>query len=191
MIEVEIRGRLTEEIYERLKAQLSSKGESRGKSTREMYLLRDYPGYDKDPTAREVDLRLRNTDGFCEIMLKYKADSGNHGRREVSLALSENTLDHAKEIVKAMGCKHGLKMLREREEFVVEGVEWVLINCPPKGIKFYEAELTAETESEIPAVRSKLIDQARDLGAEPILTDEAMRAFLYMLDEQVNEDVKL
>lgn len=191
MIEVEIRGRLSEETYKKLKGQLLTKGEFRGASTREMYLLRDYPGYNKDPNAREVDLRLRNTDGFCEIMLKRKADSGNHARQEVSLALSENSLDHAKEIVKTLGCKYGLKMIRQRETFILDSVEWVLINCPPKNIKFYETELMAKTQAEIPSVRQKLIKQARALGVEPILTDEDMRKFLYMLDEQVNEEAEL
>lgn len=191
MIEVEIRGKLSEASYEKLKNQLAAKGESRGQSRREMYLLRDYPGYDNDPTTREVDLRLRDTDGFCEIMLKYKAGGGNHGRREVSLPLSENTLDQAKEVVKALGCKHGLKMIRERETFVLDGVEWVLVNCPPKNIKFYEAELLTESPGEVKAIRQKLIEQARGLGVEPIVTDEEMREFLYMLDKQVNEEVGL
>jgi len=190
MIEVEIRGKLSEESYKRLKGQLSQSGEFRGSSRREMYLLRDYPGYDNDPTSREVDLRLRNTDGFCEIMLKYKADAGNHGRREVSLGLSENTLDKAREVVKALGCKHGLKMIRERETFILGGVEWVLINCPPKNIKFYEAELMAKSEGEIPTIREKLVAQARSLNVPPIITDEDMREFLYMLDRQVNEEVE-
>ncbi len=187
MIEVEVRGKLDEAGYEKLKSFLSSKGYFKGKHKREMYLLYDYPGYDEDPTKREVDIRLRNTDGFCEIMLKNKASDSNHARHEISLPLKDVTLDKAKEIVKALGCKKGLKMVREKEIFDYKGVEWSLVTCP-KNIRYYEAELEVDGSANIDQIHQKLIDQAVEVGVKP-LSDDEMKEFIFWLDKEVNVEV--
>jgi len=93
MIEVEIRGRLDEEGYEGLKRKLAEKGEFLGHMEREMHLMRGYPGYEHSFTGRETDIRLRNTNGECEIMVKRKAGEHNVGREEISLKLQDGDLE--------------------------------------------------------------------------------------------------
>lgn len=188
---MEIRGRLTEEGYKRLKEYLLLHGQYKGVQKREMYLLRGYPGYSEDPTVREVDIRLRNTDGHCEIMLKTKASEGNTGRHEISLPLSDHGLERAKQIARAFGCTSALKMVREKEVYELDGVEWSLLNCPPKNIRFFETEQEAESDADISQVKEALVAHARKLGADPLVTDEQMREFIYMLDREVNEEVVL
>ena len=187
MIEVEIRGKLNDAEYEKLKSFLSSNGVFKGKHVREMYLLYDYPGYDHDPIKREVDIRLRNTDGFCEIMVKHKLSDGNHGRKEVSLPLADRSLETAKKVLSALGCKKGLRMIREKEIFDYEGVEWSLVNCPPKNIKYYEAELEATSTSDIAVIHQQLITQAERVGMS-VLDDVQMKEFIEWLDTEVNEE---
>ncbi|PIR97081.1 MAG: hypothetical protein COT91_03180 [Candidatus Doudnabacteria bacterium CG10_big_fil_rev_8_21_14_0_10_41_10] len=190
MIEVEIRGKLSPKEYSRLRGFFGKEGKKVEEHKREMYLLFDYPGYSHDPTERKIDIRLRNTDGFCEIMLKRKVSTGNQAREEVSLPLKENTLDKAKEVVKALGCKKGLKMIREKLVYEHEGIEWSLVNCPPKDIKYYEAEIVVENKDESEEKRKELVAAAEKLGVK-VLNDERMKEFIYMLDKEVNEVVEL
>lgn len=189
MIEVEIRGKLSPEEYSKLKEFFDEKAEKIESHRREMYLLFDYPGYSKDPTQREVDIRLRDTDGNCEIMLKRKAAAGNSARQEISLALKDSSLDKAKEIVKALGCKKGLKMVREKSVYMYEGIEWSLVKCP-KDIFYYEAEMSTENKDEAESKRQHLLQAAEKLGYRA-LNDDEMREFIYMLDKEVNEVVEL
>lgn len=190
MYEVEIRGRLSEEQYLELKKYLSRYGKFTEKHNREMLQLFDYPGYDHDPTTRNTDIRLRNTDGFCEIMVKHKASEGNTARKEISLGLKDADLTKAREIAKAFGCKKCRRMIREKEIYVYKGIEWSLVNCPPKNIKYFEAEKTASAEDEITTTKEELISNAKDLGLES-LDDSQMKEFIYWLDEQVNTIIDL
>ncbi len=185
MIEVEVRGKLTDESYKNLKSLLEQKGSFKGKHQREMYLLSDYPGFDHDPTKRKVDIRLRNTDGFCEIMVKFSASEGNRARREVSLALKDNTLKTAKEVLKALGCSKGLKMVREKEIYDCEGVEWSLVNCLPKNIRYFEVEKLLQDSESPSAAEEELITKAKNMGQE-VLGHEDLRDFMYWLDKEVN-----
>jgi predicted adenylyl cyclase CyaB len=189
MIEVEIRGKLNDEEYKKLKAFLEKEGEFVVSKDREMYLLYDYEGYSPDPIKREVDIRLRNTNGSCEIMMKTKSSHGNVARKEVSLALKDTDLETAKEIVKALGCKTALKMHRQTEVYNYKDIEWALVTCP-KNIHYFEAEKEAREEGEIPAVKQELAEAAASLGVAG-LNDEAMKEFIFWLDKEVNEEVTL
>jgi predicted adenylyl cyclase CyaB len=190
MVEVEIRGRLDEAGYKKLKQFLEANARHIESHEREMYLLFDYPGYDEDPITREVDIRLRNTNGFCEIMMKTKAAEGNTARHEVSLPLQVHDLATAKEIAKGFGCKTALKMHREKEMYEYNGIEWSLVKTPPKDYYYYEAEKAVEPESDLESVRQELVMAAKDLQLE-VLDTNAMREFIYFLDKEVNEIIEL
>ncbi len=188
MIEVEIRGRLDEESYDQLKKFLDAHGRSVEHHSRDMYLLLGYPGYTNDFVGRGVDIRLRNTDGKCEIMLKYKASESGVGRREVSLPLGESNLETAKEIVKALGYSKAIKMLRDKEVYEYQGAEWSLVRAP-KGVMYYEIEKMLEDESGITKAKEELLKCARDLHLE-VLDEKGTRNFISFLDREVNEVVE-
>src|SRR6185503_12124875 len=103
MIEVEIRGRLDKAGFDRLKEFMDKNGKHLESHEREMYLLFNYPGYDEDPTAREVDIRLRKSDEFCEIIVKKKAGDHNTARQEISLPLAVKDLAVARKVLSALG----------------------------------------------------------------------------------------
>lgn len=177
-------------------------GKHKKSQNREMILLRGYKGYDMDPTKRDTDIRLRNTNGKCEIMLKRKVSDGNHARKEYSLPLSENTLDTAKEIVRAFGCEGGLWMHRITEAFEYKGIEWALIRAPkPRPadevglggdgfeMLLYEAEMEIEDGGDVKETHKKIVEEAKALGLPVLETDEAMRDFIYKLDREVNKEI--
>jgi adenylate cyclase class IV len=189
VIEVEIRGQLTENEHQKLKAFMAQHGRHTDSHEREMYLLFDYPGYDPDPTLREVDIRLRNTNGFCEIMVKRRAGDGNAARHELSLPLQVKDLTTAKEVLRALGCTKGIKMQRTKDVYEYSGIEWSLVKTP-KNYFYYEAEQAVEVGSDVDAVRTHLAQAASQLGL-PVLDNDSMREFIEMLDREVNEVVEL
>ncbi len=190
MIEVEIRGQLSREGYDSLKEHLQKDGAYLGRTEREMFCLRDFPGYSHDPVTRQADIRLRNTSGECEIMLKTSASDTNLARREISLKLKDKNLENAKEIIKALGFKTANRMYRIREEYQWNNIHWLLAQTSPKPYFYYEAELEVNEKSEIPDAHQKLLSAARELGLS-VLSPEETREFIYLLDTEVNEEVRL
>lgn len=195
MIEVEVRGELTKEQYEALKRLLTERGKHVRTQDREMILLRGYPGYSKDPTVRDRDIRIRKTNGQCEFMLKYKVGGKTLARREVSLPLQGDVFEAAKEIAVGFGATTGIWMHRISEVYECDGVEWSVAEALKRDrshvIYYYEAEIAAGDETEIPNVREKLIDAASDLNVPVITTDDGMRELLYRMDATVNEELNL
>lgn len=185
-IEVEIRGTLDDTEYERTKSFLDEHGVHTESHEREMFLLRDYPGYSKDFVGREVDIRLRNTNGFCEIMLKQKVGSA---REEVSLPLKENNLETAKKIVRALGCTSAIWMHRLKEIYEYNGIEWSLV-IAPNNIRYYEAELVVDDEKAVPEAHMRLDAAAKRIGLS-VLDDEGTRALIHRLDVEANKLVNL
>jgi adenylate cyclase class IV len=185
-IEVELRGTLDDEQYTKAKEFFDTNGKHLENHDREMYLLQDYPGYSKDFVGRQVDIRLRNTDGSCEIMLKRKV--GN-AREEISLGLTDIDLETAKKVVKALGSKTAIKMKRFKEMYEYEGIEWSLVTAP-KNIRYYEAEIAVDTEAEVAEAHTKIEEAAKKIGLE-VLDDKATRALIHRLDTEANETVEL
>lgn len=184
-IEVEIRGNLDEAGYEKLKAFFDANAEHVESHEREMFLLRDYPGYSKDFVDREMDIRLRNTNGNCEIMLKEKVGTA---REEVSLKFQGSDLEAAKRVVKALGCHTAVWMHRLKEVYRYHDVEWSLVICPAN-IRYYEAELVVSDAEGIDEAHARLESEAQALGLE-VLNDDATRALIHRLDTEANKVVE-
>jgi predicted adenylyl cyclase CyaB len=189
MIEVEIRGRLDESRYKELKKELARRGHFIKHTDREMYLLYDYPGYDPDPMKRMVDIRIRNTNGECEIMMKEKMSANNEARKETSLRLKDHDLERAKAVMKGLGCKKALRMQRSTDIYEYDGAEWSAVKTP-KNYFYYEAEGAAADKSNVSKVHGELILKAKSFGLE-VLGPEKMKEFIYLLDREVNEEVEL
>lgn len=185
-IEVELRGNLDDASYAKAKAFFDEHGKHVESHEREMFLLQNYPGYSKDFVGRNVDIRLRNTNGSCEIMLKRKVGSA---REEVSLGLKDSDLETAKKVVKALGCTTAIWMHRLKEMYEYNGIEWSLV-IAPSNIRYYEAEIAVGSESEVGEVHKKLEDEAKKIGLE-VLDDEGTRALIHRLDTEANKTVEL
>ncbi|HEX5774655.1 MAG TPA: hypothetical protein VFY28_01695 [Candidatus Paceibacterota bacterium] len=187
MIEVEIRGRLTDTAAEELGAFLEREGTLVEVQDREMILLRGYPGYAHDPNMRDMDIRLRNTNGKCEIMVKRKTSEHNVARHEVSLPLGCPNLDLAKEVVKSLGYDQGIWMHRQKKVYQYRNIEWSIVTVP-QGLSYYEAEQEAEDASDVERIRACLTKEAGALGLGS-LNPEGMREFIYELDATVNKEI--
>ena len=191
MIEVEIRGPLTKEEAQKFDEFLRAHGEHVESQDREMILLFDYPGYADDPNKREVDIRLRTTNGSTEIMVKRKLHEHNAGRREYSIAVS--SMDEAKLLAKAFGCSRGLWMYRKKNVYRYNEIEWSLAKAisenDSKIIYYFEAEREASDASQIEEVRESL---AREAAAHnlSVFTPDEYHEFVNLLDREVNKRIE-
>ena len=196
MIEVEIRGPLTESEAVALKEQFSTSGKHLGTKEREMILLRGgYPGFDTDPTKRATDIRLKRTNGKVEVVVKHKLSDGNVGRSELIIPLTNDDLGSAKKLAVAFGANKGLWMRRVINVYVVDGIEWSITEAIHRTgspiLYLYEAEMTAAAETDIPSIREQLFAAARKLNLEILETDVEMRDFIRGIDTAVNEEIDL
>lgn len=189
MIEVELRGRLTEQQYGKFKTFLAENARHIDSHEREMFLLRDYEGYSDDPMARELDIRLRNSSGRCEIMMKRKVGENNISREEISIGLPGTDWENAKQLVKAFGCKTAIRMHRIKDTYGYNNIEWSVVKAP-QGIYYFEGEQIVTGESEVALAREYIAAQAVILGLT-VFTLEQTREFLQYLDKNVNEEVAL
>ncbi|MEK7136582.1 MAG: CYTH domain-containing protein [Patescibacteria group bacterium] len=190
MIEVEIRGELTKEEFDRLKKFMADKGEHVESHEREMILLTDgYPGYDVDPLKRATDIRLRKTNDKCEIMVKHKVSANNNSRQEISLPLAVADLTKGKEVMKALGCTTGVWMHRLKDIYRYHDIEWSLVRTPGEHY-YYEAEQEADVADQAEEMYEKISEEARALGLQ-VFTPEETRDYIYMLDREVNKEIEL
>lgn len=187
MIEVEIRGPLTKSEAEKLKEFFRTHGEHVESHTREMIRLYDYPGFHEDTLIRGVDIRLRDTDGRCEIMVKKKISEHNVGRSELSLKLQDTNLDTAKEVVKALGYSKGLWMHRKKDVYEYAGIEWSIVEAP-QDIFYYEAEQGADDGADIAKIETHLKAEAEKLQVR-VFSPEEYRDFIAVLGEKVNKRI--
>jgi len=187
MIEVEIRGRLTEEERKKLTAHLEEHGELLQSQDRQMILLRGYEGYSEDPIKREVDVRLRDTNGSCEIMVKRKTADHNVARSELSLGLKCSNLEEAKETIKSLGFSSGLWMHRKKNVYSYNGIEWSVVEVP-QGLSYFEAEKEIDDPSITGQVHEELVQEAEKLGLS-VLDPEGMKELIEELDKKVNKEI--
>ncbi len=187
MIEVEVRGRLTEAEFNKLEKFLKENGGFVRHQDREMILLTNYAGYADDFVGRDIDIRLRDTNGECEIMLKEKVS--NSARNEISLKLKDGNLDNAKTVVKALGCKQGIWMKRVSNVYKYKDAEWAIVHAPPH-IYYYEVEQEAIDANQVAKIHEYLAEQARAQGLT-VLNDEETRELIDQLDREVNKTIDL
>ncbi|MBI4088834.1 hypothetical protein HY415_01935 [Candidatus Kaiserbacteria bacterium] len=187
MIEVEVRGHLTDAKLKKLTTHLTKEGALVETQDREMILLYDYPGYSDDPIVRECDIRLRNTNGNCEIMVKHKSGEHNVARKETSLKLHGSDLTVAKDILKALGFSKGLWMHRKKEVYKYRDIEWSIVNVP-HGLSYFEAEQEAANAGDTEKIREHLTREAGKLGFA-VMNPTEMKMFIEKLDKTVNKEI--
>ena len=189
MIEVEIRGDLGKEKYDQLKAFFNEHGEHVESHEREMIRIKGLADSDDAFVDRNIDVRLRKTNGECEIMLKRKASTGNVGREEISVPLEGDDMQPAREFLKALGYTRGMWMSRQKEVYRYHDVEWSLVKAP-QDIYYYEAEQDVPHQNDIDSAQEYLNAAAAALDLEVFTQDETQQ-FINMLNETVNKEVEL
>ncbi len=188
MIEVEIRGVLTKEKFDELNVFLSKNAEVLEVQDREMILLRDTPRYNEDPTLREVDIRIRRTNGNSEIMVKEMKSEHNVARSEKAYNFGDTGIEEMKEFVKFFGSKKGQWMHRKKTVYKYQGLDWSLVEAVPE-IFYFEVEKEIESTVDIETTRQDLEQAAKEMDLS-VLSSEEYKSFIKTLGERVNKYIE-
>lgn len=207
MIEVEVRGWLSEQQAKVLEVYLQSHGRHLQTQDREMILLKDgYPGYDIDFEKRTNDIRFKKTllrpagatDGqaksIIEIVVKERASDGNVARHEYTYPVAVDSIEALIPLARAFGATKALWMRRDAEIYELDGIEWGIVRAISRDRAttklHFEAELAVETQAAIPAAQARL-EAAVTARGLTILTGADHRAFIEELERTVNQPLDL
>lgn len=182
MIEVELRGELTEEGRISLENVLAREGTQHRRLRR---LLLDYSTFIEGQAVvgRTTDIRLRVTNDVGEIVVKHGA-FGGAARREVAISFTGDQFQAAVEILSEMGLKKAMACIRDIERFSVAEIEYSIVNVPKYGA-FFEIETLVEDPKTARKKAEDLREQCDNLGLSVFSTDS--KAFEHYVEKLNSE----
>ena len=141
-IEVEIRGPLSKKGFEKLKFLLHKKGKFLGSRKRLilMYFRDRIPKDIREIEDEVVDLRLRITNGKCEIVLKYGLFRKECERIEVSVHVDKKDFENAVNLLKYLGWKIAVAYATKVYTYEYKKVKISLVEILKTKFRLFEAE---------------------------------------------------
>ncbi len=182
-IEIELRGRLTNEQYLTLLTTLQKDGTYKEHKHR---LLLDYstflPG--EGVAERKQDIRLRITNGVPEIMTKIGGWGGDEHRREISIFTEAGSFDRLVETYGILGYTKAIVAERHTEVFDYKGFEFALVTVPNHS-HYFEIETMAHGEADIARVKAEMRTVCEELQLE-IFDDAGFYGYIEELNRETN-----
>lgn len=180
-IEIEIRGLLTKETYEHLLSFLEKEGVFVAKRNRQVI---DYSTFREGEGVRErtKDIRIRETNGVPEIIVKLGAWGGGEARKELSFFGKEGEFEKLVEIFGHLGFMKGVRFVRNSIAYLYKGVEIALVEVPGHSY-YFEAEKMADSGED----RQMLEEEIRQVIEELGLTTLSKEGFFEYIEKLNNE----
>lgn len=180
IVEVELRGPLSEQQINTLKAFLVQNGESKGIKNR--YMVH----FEPEETKKDgIDVRARITNGACELMVK-KGDMGSGVRTEYPASCTEGQFIPLCKALVAMGFASGVGCHRVSDRYQIDAMEFAIIHVPGHST-FYEAEFEVP-ENEIESAKEKLSSWLTEQNLS-IFSKEEFDAYVAILDREANDQL--
>ncbi len=180
MIEVEIRGPLTDTKKAELLAKLLALPGASHKTQVRIFI--DYSG---SPVGRTRDVRVRCTNGVSEFMVKLGMYGAEDERQEFGVKVGEHKFDQCVGVMHALGYDEGFLCEWHSDIVTLDGIDFVLKstpNFPEWGL--IEADIEVESEADIPNAREKLKALFISHGIQPH-TEESFMRYVVGLEEHV------
>jgi adenylate cyclase class IV len=172
-IEVELRGPLDKEGYDRLIAYLKKRGATR--STENRFLI-DYSTFLEGIGTRKLDVRIRVTNGQVELVTK-RGVFGGAAREEAILRVADHDLKSALSVLAMLGYKKGVACDRGIQRFQLGNIEFAIQDVRDYSrsgevhSRFFEAEIASRDEEKESAEQS-LRETLADIGLETFSIDD-------------------
>lgn len=148
-IEVELRGPLEEESYQKLLNYLEANGKLIKKENR---FLIDYSTFLEGIGERKSDIRTRITNGKVELIVK-KGRFGGMSREEASVFVENNDLDRALHFMSLLGYKKGVAADRGIARYEIGEIEIAIQDVRIYGAqnkihsRFFETEIMSTEDA--------------------------------------------
>jgi adenylate cyclase class IV len=180
--EIELRGRLSDLGAESLKKKLVEIGKF--KETKNRVLI-DYTTFLVGETieSRTKDIRVRNTNGISEIIVK----TGNWGGADVRDEFKVNTSGSFDSLVKVMdllGYSKGVLCIRNSEVYQLDEVEFSIVEVPGHSY-YFEAEIETTEEVATDELKNKITEKLLGLDLA-YFTDEEFFEYIKELNSEAN-----
>lgn len=182
-IEVEVRGLLSHEEYERVEAFFAEKGTFLEEKHR---LLIDYSTFlpSEGIRDRKKDIRVRVTNGIPEIVVKLGSWGGSESRKELSFKGKEGSFNTLVEIFGHLGLTKGILAKRNTQVYMYKNIEFALVEVPGHSY-YFEAEKMANSTEDLERIEAEIREVCRELGLD-ILEQEGFFAYIEKLNAEAN-----
>lgn len=177
-IEVEIRGPLTKNEFTVLTDFFSKGAVFKGKKER---VLIDYSFGMQE---RNKDIRIRETNGIPEIIIKLGSWGGSESREEISISAEKNKFDTLVKIFGELGFTKGILCFRNIFVYSFKGIEFALVEIPNHSYLF-EAEIVEEAEKVFDA--EKIIRKVCDELNLTLFSHEDFFKYVEKLNKEANK----
>ncbi|MDP3965071.1 MAG: hypothetical protein Q8Q20_05485 [bacterium] len=182
-IEIEIRGPLSKEKFNKLESFLNEKGRKLIEKNR---VLIDYSTFlDGGIEDRKKDIRLRVTNGVPEIIVKIGQWGGTDQRKELSVLTNPSSFDTLVEIFGELGLKKGMLCVRRSKIYEYQGIEFALVEVPNHSY-YYEAEKMAHEGENPEQITKDITKVCRALQLE-IFDKKTFFEYIQRLNKEANE----
>jgi len=160
-IEVEFRGPLSKDQYLKLVEKFSKEGNSLEEKKR---IFVDYSTFleGEGIKERQRDIRIRNTNGKSEIMIKLGGWGGSEHREELS-AFTDSSFDTLARIFHALGYSKGVLCVRHTRAYMYNNIEFALVEVPGHSY-YYEAERMVASDKDMQQVKDEIAEVCSNLG---------------------------
>jgi len=183
-IEVEVRGPLTKKQYLDLTQKFMKEGKFIADKNREAICYPD-PKTGSLIEDCNIDIRVRNTNGVPELVVKHgKWGAIDESRREFSLLGQSGKFHEMIEMLAVMGFDKGIAVVRKGKVFKYKNVEFSLVEVPSHSY-FFEAEIMAE-ESE----KSQALDEVKKICDElklQLFNEKTFYEYINVLNKEANK----
>lgn len=180
--EIEMRGPIDKAELETLRNELNERATLKEVKNR---VLIDYTTLITDQTIenRTTDIRIRNTNGKSEIIVKTGKWGGSDVRDEFKVSTTDS-FDSLVQVMRLLGYTKGVLCVRNSEVYQMGEVEIALVEVPGHS-HYFEAEIETDVECNADALAEKVSDVVSDLGLQTF-SDEDFYAYIKELNENAN-----
>lgn len=176
-IEAEVRGLLTKSEFDALSSFLSKNSAFKQKKER---VLIDYSSGVRD---RKKDIRIRETNGIPEIIIKLGSWGGSEKREEISVHAEKGSFEDLVRAFGELGYTKGVLCVRNSLVYDYKNVEFALVEVPGHSY-YFEAEILS-TAADAHKAEAELLALCDELKLKTF-TDEAFYAYIETLNREAN-----
>ena len=167
--EIEMRGLIQESDLETLKIKLKEMAVLKEIKNR---VLIDYTTLidGQKIEDRTTDIRIRNTNGVSEIIVKTGKWGGSDARKEFKVK-TEGSFDSLVQVMSLLGYTKGVLCVRNSEVYQLGEVEIAIVKVPNHSC-YFEAEIETDTSHDVGVLSKEILEAIASFGLQAFSDDE-------------------
>ncbi|MBI4836305.1 MAG: hypothetical protein HY817_03515 [Candidatus Abawacabacteria bacterium] len=182
-VEIEVRGPLTKEKFQKLNNFFHTNAIFKGKSRRLSVCYTILRSEDKD-MASDLDIRARITDGEPELVIKVGKWRGSDIRKEVAVQIKRGEFSNLIAVCATLGYTEAIVSESITSKYEYKGVEFSLVDKAGHSY-FFEAEILADEGGDKETVQKSIQNLCQELNLS-LFSDEQFFDYIKLLNKEAN-----